>query len=689
MQTRQQMSTMQANLETLRIRVGQIADLRDAQGLREGQRALTARLTEVEACSSIQTLREFRRRIMRLEAQVGGNHGGVLGEAIRACHLRLDNPNAIMDDFHARIRTQDWYHDLSEQESEEEIQQAVARAEGQDANDENQPGAESRPLGRRRARNHAPQRRVQRQNPRPPQILRPHDEAALTDDAIQQGIQRLYTSYHQCVTRVAQVDDRLEQFRAAIRQDALEMALTVQRVSQDLQHQGQGLEQIRHTLYDLVQDKVDNLEDRFQKFTEFTHAITATIDKNEHEKCSSIGKIIHEQEDVRRLAKELASQTFGSHSRNIGETQGEPSVAIQLEMSDLKAKVLRLTEQLTEHDAKVNFFSVMSEKVDFMEQQIHRWRHRLPDLSDDDSREPVVSAVEVKEDLDKLKDLTLSKVREVNNALFSLEREVRLIERARNDSWEVISQRLSTVVDGSVSALSDRLTDLEHTAQSRMTTPVTDISHMISATHVSLEALATIEQALMSELGKVKDDSIQSMSRLFDLLEGFSEKHLEKQLTGLRSFAQHVEKFVAQSAGEGAPAPSETSNVTRSDGERPTASQGHVPGTSSSSTRPPSYLQVPRPPTIPAPPVPQENASPSEPSRASTTHFSTVRSEYHNDRAGKPLVDDTCHSKGVNPSNKIMDFLPGLAQIHQFCEILQRALEFGWTEMLIPLHIVC
>ena len=53
-QVRQQMSTMQANLETLRTRVGQIADLRDAQGFREGQQALTARLSEVEECSSIQ-----------------------------------------------------------------------------------------------------------------------------------------------------------------------------------------------------------------------------------------------------------------------------------------------------------------------------------------------------------------------------------------------------------------------------------------------------------------------------------------------------------------------------------------------------------------------------------------------------------------------------------------------------------
>ena len=36
---------------------------------------------------------------------------------------------------------------------------------------------------------------------------------------------------------------------------------------------------------------------------------------------------------------------------------------MQLEVNDLKTKVLRLTEQITEHTAKVNFFSIMSEKV--------------------------------------------------------------------------------------------------------------------------------------------------------------------------------------------------------------------------------------------------------------------------------------------------------------------------------------
>ena len=100
-------------------------------------------------------------------------------------------------------------------------QQSVARDEGHDTNAENQPGMENRPLGRRRIRTHAPQRRVLRHNPRPLQTPRTTDETTLTNEAIQQGIQRLYASYNQCVARVTQADDRFEQFRAAIRHDAL------------------------------------------------------------------------------------------------------------------------------------------------------------------------------------------------------------------------------------------------------------------------------------------------------------------------------------------------------------------------------------------------------------------------------------------------------------------------------------
>ena len=104
----------------------------------------------------------------------------------------------------------------------------------------------------------------------------------------------------------------------------------------------------------------------------------------------------------------------------------------------------------------------------------------------------------------------------------------------------------------------------------------------------------------------------------------------------MRSFARHVEQFLEQRVSEGATVPREALRIARLDSERANALQGHVPGTASSSARPPSYLQAPKPPTIPAPPVPQENASVSEPSRVNTTHFSTVRSDV---RAGAIRID--------------------------------------------------
>ena len=95
-------------------------------------------------------------------------------------------------------------------------------------------------------------------------------------------MQRLFVAYNQCVTRVAQTDDRLEQFRSTIRRDALELTLNVQRNNQDLQHQGQSVEQIRRTLFDEVQEKVNHLNERLRMVIDHIEGITKTIDKNTH-----------------------------------------------------------------------------------------------------------------------------------------------------------------------------------------------------------------------------------------------------------------------------------------------------------------------------------------------------------------------------------------------------------------------
>ena len=57
----------------------------------------------------------------------------------------------------------------------------------------------------------------------------------------------------------------------------------------------------------------------------------------------------------------------------------------------------------------------------------------------------------------------------------------------------------------------------------------------------------------------------------------------------------------------------------------------------------------------------------------------------HNKRAGLPLVEHASRKDGSTiPSSKIMVFVPGVRQIRQLHEMLQRAFDSGWTWGLIP-----
>ena len=180
-------------------------------------------------------------------------------------------------------------------------------------------------------------------------------------------------------------------------------------------------------------------------------------------------------------------------------TQSEVSTSVLLEMSDLKTKVLHLTEQSTKLEGDLSFLSKLSEQVELLEDQIIKWRYRLPELTDDESQERIVSAVEVREELDEIKEVVLRKIKEFLTNLNTFQESVRLIENDREESWEAISHKVSTLVEDSAGFLTGRLTELEHTVQSRRTTPVSDDDVL------NMETWSTMEQAIWSELGKVRN----------------------------------------------------------------------------------------------------------------------------------------------------------------------------------------
>ena len=85
--------------------------------------------------------------------------------------------------------------------------------------------------------------------------------------------------------------------------------------------------------------------------------------------------------------------------------------------------------------------------------------------------------------MDDFKDVVDKRLKEVLTGLND-----RLIETDREESWEAISHnKVSTLVEGSVGSLTERLTELEHTVQSQRTTPVTEDDVLNMETWSALE----------------------------------------------------------------------------------------------------------------------------------------------------------------------------------------------------------
>ena len=295
-----------------------------------------------------------------------GEDGGAIFGAIRACNGRIDSQMNALEDIRARIRTQDWYHEISEQEEDEEM--------------ENQLEVENRSSNRRRPRGHARPRRTMRQwtrpVPRPPlqeTNAQPSPENERHTEGLEvmrQAMQRLFVAYNQCTHRVAQTDDRMEQFRSNLRRDALELTMNVKRIEQDLQYQFQATARMKQSLHNDVLEGVKSLEEKMRFMVDHETHVNQTIDRNAHSQCASIEAIIAEQGDIRRSTNAL------------------------LEINDLKSKVTRLTEQNTKLEGQLSYLSSLSDQMDAL------WKC-LPPGTGPDGTERVVTAVEVQDEMDE------------------------------------------------------------------------------------------------------------------------------------------------------------------------------------------------------------------------------------------------------------------------------------------------
>ena len=354
---------MEHNIETLRTRLTQVADLRDTQGIRADHRTIVARLDEVEEYASANTFREFMTKIQRLESMLVSNGGGTVGEAICVCTRRIDQQQASLDEVRNRMRIQDESWEWS------------------DENTENVSGRENRTMDRRRR---GAQAQTIFRSPMPRPLPPPQAPEPTGLDSAQQAMQRLFVAYNQCVSRTNHVEDLLEQFRSAVHRDATDLALVVHGHDQSINEHCREIRQLTESVED-AQARITGLDTHSQKIVQHEHHVNQTIDRNTHSQVASITALIKEQEDLRKMVDELASCIDQSHD-NLSTPRGEASTSILLDLGDLRTKIIRLTEQHTTLEGDVSFLICLSEHVEELGNQIIKWNNRLPDLNDETMR---------------------------------------------------------------------------------------------------------------------------------------------------------------------------------------------------------------------------------------------------------------------------------------------------------------
>ena len=233
--------------------------------------------------------------------------------------------------------------------------------------------------------------------PRPPP---PPAHETTGPDPTQQALQRLFVAYNQCVTRANHIEDRLEQFRAAVHRDATDLAITVHRTDHGVTEHRQDIRRLTESL-EQVHLRLKSLDEHYQKIVQHERHVNQTIDRNTHSQTASICALIAEQADLRKLVTELA-QRLDQSQDNLSTPQGDTSTSALLDLGDLRTKVLRLTEQNTTLEGEVSFLKNLSERVEALGDQIVKWNFRLPDLSTEESDEKVPTAIEVREELTEL-----------------------------------------------------------------------------------------------------------------------------------------------------------------------------------------------------------------------------------------------------------------------------------------------
>ena len=135
--------------------------------------------------------------------------------------------------------------------------------------------------------------------------------------------------------------------------------------------------------------------------------------------------------------------------------------------------------------------------------------------ADDSDDEATVTAFEVQEQIGQFKGASRRKIGELRQVIMALEDRVNILRRSRDDTWQLVSDRLTNEVDRASATLSDRVAGIERQMQSQNPTPAT------------ISDQSPVGQEEFAQLESRTEARFQAFTNEVDLLSQAAKKRVE------------------------------------------------------------------------------------------------------------------------------------------------------------------
>ena len=158
-------------------------------------------------------------------------------------------------------------------------------------------------------------------------------------------------------------------------------------------------------------------------------------------------------------------------------------------------------------------------RVDLIEGQVERWRNRLQPQSIDGRMVDVHTSNELQEELQAFKRADRRRIEEIRRAINDVEAQVSILHRSHADTWEVVSDRVTSEIDRVSATLNERMAEIERAVQTQSALPATSVEQNQAIHEDIVRPDSRIEAGLGLSPAKLMNSERERLSQLKDKIE--------------------------------------------------------------------------------------------------------------------------------------------------------------------------